>query len=119
MGLFSGLSESVVSGILCNYFRRYAGPQCRDLKLAIQQNVDLYQLWVDNAESEGVRGPREVRSWARMFPKVESMVTPANLKRWLREQGMGDIARTVESTAGGEEWLAWQITRFKVGLWAK
>ncbi len=119
MGLFSGISEGVVSSILCGYLKKYAGPGGSDLKLAINKNVDLYQLWVENARAEGVRGPREVRTWTRMFPKVQYMMTPQNVKRWLREQGLEHIARTVETTEGGEKWLAWQVERFRTGLWGK
>jgi len=119
MGLFSGISEGVVSSILCGYFRKYAGPDCTDLRVAIDRNIDLYQLWVDNARAEGVRGPKEVRTWTRMFPDVQYMVTTQNVKRWLREQGLDDIARTVETTRGGDKWLEWQIQRFRAGLWGK
>jgi hypothetical protein len=117
MGIFSGISQGVVSASLCGHFKRHAGPDCADLRSAICQNVDLYQLWVDNARAEGIRGPREVRSWARMFPKVQKLMTPKNVKRWLREQGLSNIARTVETTEGGEQWLEWQLDRFRVGLW--
>ncbi len=79
MGIFSGISEGVVASILCGHFKKYAGPDCADLRLAIGQNIDLYQLWVDNARAEGIRGPREVRSWARMFPKVQNLMTPKNM----------------------------------------
>lgn len=119
MGLFNSISESVVSGILCDYLEKYSGPQCSNLRAAIANNVDLYELWRENAAREGVRGPREVRQWTRMFPKVQRMMTSQNVKRWLREQGLHDIAVTVERTDGGEEWLAWQVERFRSGLWSK
>ena len=54
-----------------------------------------------------------------MFPKVQRMMTSQNVKRWLREQGLHDIAVTVERTDGGEEWLAWQVERFRAGLWGR
>lgn len=119
MGILSGISEGVVSSVLCGYLKKYAGPGCADLRVAICQNVDLYQLWVENARAEGVRGPKDVRSWTRMFPKVQYMMTTKNVKRWLREQGLDNIARTVESTEGGEQWLEWQVERFRTGLWGK
>ncbi|MGE5379308.1 MAG: hypothetical protein ACM3L5_00370 [Candidatus Saccharibacteria bacterium] len=109
----------MVSSILCGYLKRYSGPGCTNLRTAINQNVDIYKLWVENAKAEGVRGPREVRHWTRMFPHVERMMTPQNVKRWLREQGMENIARTVETTEGGEKWLEWQVGRFRTGLWGK
>ena len=117
MGILSGISEGVVSSILCGHLKKYAGPGCADLRLAISQNIDLYQLWVENARAEGVRGPREVRSWTRMFPKVQYMMTTKNVKRWLREQGLESIVRTVESTEGGDQWLEKQLARFRAGLW--
>lgn len=119
MGLLSGVSESVVSGILCGYLEKYSGPQCTNLRTAITKNIDLYRLWTENAAREGVRGPREVRQWTRMFPKAQRMMTPQNVKRWLREQGHEDIAMAVEGTDGGEAWLAWQVERFRTGLWGK
>ena len=119
MGIFSSLSEGMVSSILCSYLRRYSGPGCANLRTAISQNIDIYQLWVENARAEGVRGPGEVRQWARMFPHVQRMMTTQNVKRWLREQGLGNIARTVETTEGGEAWLEWQIGRFRTGLWGR
>ncbi len=121
MGIFSsltqGFTEVVVSNLLCNYFKIYAGPQCANLKTAIANNVDIYQLWVENAHREGVWDLREARRWTHMFPKVQSMVTPQSVKRWLKEQGLNDIVSTVENTSGGNEWLAWQVNRFRAGLW--
>ena len=119
MGFFNSISESFVSGILCDYLERYSGPQCINLRTAIANNVYLYELWRENAAREGVRGPKEARQWARMFPKVQRMMTSQNVKRWLREQGLHDIAVTVERTDGGEEWLAWQVERFRAGLWGR
>jgi hypothetical protein len=119
MGLLSGIGEDVVSGILCGYLRKYSGPKCTNLRAAIVQNVDLYNLWIENSMKEGVRGPREVRHWTKRFPKYQRMMTPQNVKRWLREQGLDNIARTVENTEGGEQWLEWQLERFRTGLWGK
>ncbi|WP_019177273.1 hypothetical protein [Methanomassiliicoccus luminyensis] len=119
MGILSGISEGIVSNIVCGHFRKYAGPRCCNLKRAIYDDVDLFQLWVDNAPREGVHGLREARQWTRGFPKVQYMLTPDNVKRWLMEQGMRDIVCTVESTEGGEEWLDWQIRRFRTGLFGQ
>ncbi|MBI0582628.1 MAG: hypothetical protein ISF22_00215 [Methanomassiliicoccus sp.] len=119
MGIFSGISESVVSGIMCSYLQKYSGPKCGNLRKAIVRNVDLYRLWTENAASEGVRGPREVRQWTKMFPKTQRLMTPQNVKRWLREQGLDEIAATVEGTEGGDAWLAWQVERFRTGLWGQ
>jgi len=117
VGLLSGVSEEVISRILCGYLDRYSGPQCRNLGQAIADDLDLYGLWTENAAGEGVRRPREVRRWARMFPGVRRMMTPQNVKRWLREHGREDITLTVENSDGGEAWLAWQVERFRTGLW--
>jgi len=119
MGIMSGFTEAVVSNILCNYFKRYAGPQCSNLHEAIVNNVDIYQLWIENARREGVWDLREAKRWTRMFPEVRRMVTPQTVKRWLREQGLHDIVRTVEGTGGGDDWLAWQVNRFRTGLWGQ
>jgi hypothetical protein len=32
---------------------------------------------------------------------------------------MENIARTVETTKGGEEWLEWQVGRFRTELWGR
>jgi hypothetical protein len=117
MSLLSGIGENMVSGILCGYLKKYSGPQCSNLRAAIVHNVDLYNLWMENAIKEGVHGPRDVRHWTKHFPKYRSMMTPQNVKRWLREQGLEDIAATLERTEGGEVWLAWQLDRFRTGLW--
>ena len=119
MGLIGGISEGIVSNIVCGYFERYAGPRCCNLRQAIVEDIDLFQLWVDNAHREGVHGLSEARQWSRRFPKVQRMVTTRNVKRWLLEQGLDDIVYTVETTAGGEEWLDWQVKRFRTGLWSQ
>ena len=118
-GLLSGVSESVVSGIVVGYLDRYSGSSCCNLRLAIQDNVDLYQLWVDNASREGVMDLKQARYWTRKFPKVENMVTSKNVKRWLLDKRRRDIVKAIEETAGGEAWLEWQLGRFRSGLWGQ
>jgi len=113
------MSETVVSGIVCGYLDKYSGPRCSNLRQAIEGNVDLFQLWVDNAAREGVMDLRQARYWTRKFPKVQRMVTPGNVKRWLRQRHREDIVRTIEGTEGGEAWLEWQIGRFRTGLWGQ
>ncbi len=107
----------MISSFLCDYLKKYAGPGCANLRIAIEKNVDLYQLWVENAHAEGVRGPSEVRTWTHLFPHAQDMITPQNVKRWLRDQGLENIALTVECTEGGDKWLEWQVERFRSGLW--
>lgn len=118
-GLLSGMSESVVSRIVCGYLDRYSGAGCSNLRKAIQENVDLFQLWVDNASREGVMDLKQARYWTRKFPHVKGMVTSSNVKRWLVEKRRSDIVRTIEETPGGKEWLDWQLERFRSGLWGK
>jgi hypothetical protein len=108
-----------MSGILCGYLRKYSGPDCRNLRTAISKNIDLYDLWNKNALNEGVHGPVEVRHWTKRFPQAKRLMTPQNVKRWLKEQGLEDIAKTLERTEGGEVWLTWQVDRFRSGLWGK
>ncbi len=105
--------------MLCGYFKRYSGPQCVNLRKAIVNNIDIYQLWLDNARRERVWDLEEARRWTRLFPEVQNMVTPQRVKKWLKEQGLHDIVRTVENTSGGNEWLAWQVSRFRSGLWGQ
>lgn len=118
-GLLSGVSESVVSSIVCGYLDRYSGDGCSNLRSAIQDNVDLYQLWVDNASREGVMDLKQARYWTRKFPNVKRMVTSSNVKRWLAEKKRRDIVRAIEETPGGQEWLEWQLGRFRSGLWGQ
>lgn len=117
LGLLSGVSESVVSSIVCGYLDTYAGPRCSNLKTAIDSKVDIYQLWVENASKEGIMDLRQARYWTRKFPKVQKMVTPQNVKRWLKAKRKDDIVRIIETTEGGDQWLEWQIGRFRSGLW--
>ncbi|NLI73480.1 MAG: hypothetical protein GX369_01735 [Euryarchaeota archaeon] len=117
MGLFSGVSESIVSNIICGYLDKYSGRECSNLREAIKENVDLYQLWIDNASREGVMGIKQARYWTRKFPKVKGMVTSSNVKRWLVEKRRHDIVLAIEETPGGQEWLEWQLGRFRSGLW--
>jgi len=119
LGLLSGVSERMVSSIVCGYLDKYSGAHCSNLRDAIQENTDLYQLWVDNASQEGVMDIKQARYWTRKFPKVQNMVTSDNVKRWLREKRRDDIVRTIEDTKGGEDWLEWQIGRFRSGLWGQ
>ena len=89
MSLLSGIGENMVSGILCGYLRKYSGPQCVNLRAAIVHNVDLYNLWMENAMKEGVRGPREVRHWTKHFPKYQRMMTPQNRQAVAPGTGLG------------------------------
>ena len=90
MGLFSGISESVISSFLCDYLRKYAGPGCANLRIAIEKNIDLYQLWVENAHAEGVRGPNEVRTWTHLFPHAQNMSTPRRTSSGGSGSGSGE-----------------------------
>jgi hypothetical protein len=117
MGLLSGVSESVVSNIVCGYLDTYAGPRCNNLQRAICSRVDIYQLWVENASQEGIMDLRQARYWTRMFPQVRRMVTSQNVKRWLKAKRKYDIVRIIETTEGGDQWLEWQVGRFRSGLW--
>lgn len=119
VGLLSGVSESVVSSIVCGYLDRYSGNGCSNLRSAIHGNVDLYQLWVDNASKEGVMDLKQARYWTRKFPKVQGMVTSSNVKRWLVEKRRPDIVHAIDETPGGQEWLEWQLGRFRSGLWGQ
>lgn len=119
VGLLSGVSELIVSNIVCGYLDRYSGKGCSNLRLAIQENVDLYQLWVDNASKEGVMDLNQARYWTRKFPGVKRMVTSSNVKRWLAEKKRRDIVRAIDETPGGQEWLEWQLGRFRSGLWGQ
>lgn len=119
MGILTSIGESFVSSIVCDYLKKYSGPHCVNLKTAIAQNVDVYQLWIDNAKREGVHTLNDARVWSQRFPKVQYMVTAPNVKRWLAERDLREIVRTVETTEGGEAWLKWQLERFRGGLWGK
>ena len=118
-GLLSGVSESVVSSIVCGYLDRYSGNGGSNLRSAIHERVDLYQLWVENASREGVMGLDQAKYWTRKFPGVRKMVTSPNVKRWLAEKKRHDLVRAIDETPGGQEWLEWQLGRFRSGLWGQ
>ena len=109
MGILSSIGEGVVSSIVCDYLKKYSGPKCSNLKLAISQNVDVYQLWIDNAKKEGIHGINDARVWSRRFPEIGTRSPARTVKRWLMDRDLREIVRTVETTEGGEAWLKWQI----------
>lgn len=125
MGLFDGFKqtayEAVLPSVVVPLFRQYAGQGCKDLKIAILLNVDLYQIWVANAEAEKKRNPRlwtpdEVRNVASRFRDAKGLITVENVRKWLKDQGCQDILLTVDTTPGGRAWLDKQVSRFKMEL---
>ena len=74
IGYSLGLAErSILVPVRLPEEVRRAGVR-ENLRIAIEKNVDLYQLWVENAHAEGVRGPSEVRTWTHLFPHAQDIV---------------------------------------------
>lgn len=120
-GMFDGIgdkiAEHVIPGMVCGYLRQYAGQNCQNLKVAICLNMDIFDLWVQNAEKEGIRTLADVQNMTRKAPKARNLVTTTNVRKWLLEEGMTDIIKTVDTTPGGTQWFEWTVMRFREGLW--
>ena len=122
MGLFDGvttaIAEPIIARIVVNEITRYAGPEGKGLVIAICLNKDIFQLWVDNADAEGIEYNLEsARGWAQKAPAAYKLVTPVNVKKWLCKNDCAHLVRVIETTVGGDAWLEWTVRRFREGLW--
>jgi hypothetical protein len=111
------IGNAVLPGMVVDIFRKYKGPDCKDLRTGILINVDLWRLWEINAEQYGEMTPEKARDYAGMFPNGKQMLTCENLRKWLLQEREWDIVRTIDSTPGGQAWLERTIERFREGLW--
>lgn len=103
--------------LVVGYFQKYAGPEGKDLKKAILLDIDLWQLWCDNYECEGVYSPEQARAWAKMFPSGRNLLTVPNLRLWLQDEGCTDILHVLNTTPGADSWVRWTLNNFAKGLW--
>jgi hypothetical protein len=121
MDILGKMTEKIgtpfLRSLVVGYFQRYAGPDAKDLRTAIILDIDIWQLWCDNCESEGIYTPEQARAWAKMFPSGRNLLTVTNLKLWLQEENCQDILRILDKTAGSDEWLRFTLKNFTKGLW--
>jgi hypothetical protein len=115
--LTNAVAEAIIPGLVTSAICKYAGDGCCNLKTAILLDIDVFQLWVENAEQEGVTGVDEARKWARMAPSSKNLLTTTNVRKWFMEKGMFDVIRTIDGTPGGTEWFEKTLMAFRRGLW--
>ena len=121
-GLFDGvttaIAEPIIARIVVNEITRFAGPEGKGLEIAICCNTDIFQLWIDRGEEEGVvYNLDEARGWAMKARNAHTLLTPANVKKWLCKNNCQHLVRVIERTSGGDAWLEWTVRRFRQGLW--
>lgn len=120
-GFMGAAYDAVLPSMVVPLFRRYAGPGCKDLKMAILLRTDIYTVWCDNAAEEkrnnpAMMTPEDVRSIAKRFPGAKKHITSDRVRKWLHDQGCQDILVAVDATPGGRTWLERQVEAFKEGL---
>lgn len=116
-GITNKIAESVVPTLVVDTIARYKGEGCRNLKLAIALDTDIFQLWVENAENEGIYDLETARRYAGMAKDARKLLTMSNVRQWLLQQGQADIVRVIDATPGGNDWLERTLEKFKIGLW--
>lgn len=122
MGLFDGvttaIAEPIIARIVVNEITRWAGPEGKGLAIAICLNKDIYQLWIEEGEKEGVAyNLDEARGWAQKAKNAHTLLTSDNVKKWLCKNNCQHLVRVIERTSGGDAWLTWTVARFRRGLW--
>jgi hypothetical protein len=115
--LGNAVAEAVIPGMVTSAICNYAGDGCCNLKTAILLDIDVFQLWVENAEQEGITDLQSARKYARMAPSGKNLLTVSNVRRWFLEKGMTDVIRIIDGTPGGTEWFDKTIQAFRKGLW--
>ena len=120
MSFFDALVESFANvtlpRIICPIISRSAGPNCKNLTLAIYLNDSLLDAYKKGATSVGLWDYDTVRRTAKRFPQVRAMVDRDKVLKWLEKEGHQDIIRALEETPGGLLWLERQIESFKHDL---
>jgi len=115
-GILDSIAESIIRPIVVGYLDRYS-QDLNGLRTAIWMNIDIYQLWCDNYENEGIKGPDFARGFTRMAPKAKNLLTTENVRKWLIMEEKFEIIQVIDSTAGGREWFDGTITKFREELW--
>ena len=118
--LFDPLIEMFVNsylpGVVCPIIQRCAGPNCRDLRMAILMNESLLEAYKKGATDQGLWDYESVKGAARSYPKAKRFVSGEKVMGWLMDKGHYDIIAVIESTPGGQNWLNRQIEDFKTDL---
>ena len=115
-GLANRIAEPFIRPMVVSILDRYS-QDLEGLKGAILLNMDIYQLWEDKCEEEGVTSPEQARQWTRMAPDAKDLLTAQNVRIWLMREKKFGIINTIDSTAGGNEWLERTLKRFRDELW--
>ena len=113
----AAIAEPIMQTMVVEQITRYAGEKGDGLKIAICLNKDIYQLWIDEAEQEGIPGLEEARKWSKKAPTAWQYLTSKNIKVWLEDQKCHHLVLIIEQTPGGNAWLEWTCKRFREGLW--
>lgn len=116
-GITNKIAESVVPPIVVGAIAKYKGDGCRNLKMVIALDTDIYELWVQNAQNEGIYDLDTARRYAGMAKDAKNLLTVSNVRQWLFQEGQADIVRTIDETPGGTDWLERTLNKFKEGLW--
>lgn len=114
--LIEGFVNSYLPGVVCPIIQRCAGPNCRDLRVAILMNESLLLAYKKGAESQGLWDYESVKSAAKSYPKARRFVSGDKVMGWLKDKGHYDIIKVIETTPGGQQWLNRQIEDFKTDL---
>lgn len=113
----NAIGDAIIPSLVTDYLRRYSGPGCCDLKTAIFRNIDIFELWIQYGESEGIIGVEQAIRMAKMAPNGRRLLTPENVRKWLTQERMFDIIKTIDEMPGGQKWFCWTIENFRKGLW--
>lgn len=114
--IIKGFVNGALPGVICPIIQEAAGPNCKNLKIAIYMNDSLLKAYRDNARSVGLWDYEIVQRTAKRFPQARDMVTSSEVLVWLKKRGHEDIVQTLEQTPGGLIWLNRQIEDFKTDL---
>ncbi len=118
LGIVQRVAESVIRPMVVDLLDKYSGGcNCVELRKAIILNWDLYQIWLDNYQNEGVQGPEDARKWTAMAPSAKDLLTTDNVRKWLLLEKKFDILRTIDTTYGGKDWFDRTIKKFREELW--
>lgn len=112
MSVLDGVAERLISSRLVPLIEEYAGPNCKNIRLAILLNIDLMELYARN-ENVGGYSLSQVRGFASKFPEYAKFVSSAFVVKWLKEARRDDIVEALNETAGGMLWLDAQIEKVR------
>ena len=116
VGLLSGVSESIVSNIVCGYLDRYSGKDAPTCGWPSRRTGPVSAV-VDNASKEGVMDLNQARYWTRKFPGSRGWSPPATSSGWPRRSGGHRARHRRDARRPGMAGVA--LGRFRSGLWGQ